>query len=267
MKTIKLIFLFSIYSISTYAQSNCVDRLMDYTSSLGGDSLRAGLNLILTIKDYEDIPFYEEIRFTSSPDNPQYFMLKKINPDALLGYKVFDWDNNEMKTKVIQEEEKGESLFTLKKHQSGNYKLVLYSKSPDGSCFSISKLKRKKAGEIKIPSIKLNQNTNLTELTLLKEYNLDIKMDDLPYFKKYSYVLLKGTDYYFFWEDNEGLKLKVTNLKQEDQLLDPLVGNKKIEKITCEETGIYYFTIYAKDPIRQNATLKLLYDEKTRKLN
>ncbi|WP_296622347.1 hypothetical protein [Marivirga sp.] len=267
MKTIKLIILFTTFSISTYSQSKCADNLLTFTSSLDPDSLKVDFNLILSIKDYEDIPFYEEYRFTSSPKDPQYFLIKKMNPEASLGYKVFDWDNTEIETQTIQQKVKGESLITLRKHQSGNYKLVLYSKDPDGSCISLSKLKRKKAGEIKIPSSKLNQNTDLKALTLLKEYNVNIKTDDLPVLKEYSYVLTKGTDYYFYWEKNENLKLRITNSKREEQLLESFDGNNKIEKINCEKTGIYYFIIYAKEAKPQESTLKFYFDEQSRKSN
>lgn len=69
MKTIKLISLLLIvctFSVTTYSQSKCVDKLLDYTSSLDADTLNVDFNLILSLKAYEDIPFYEEIRFTSS---------------------------------------------------------------------------------------------------------------------------------------------------------------------------------------------------------
>lgn len=267
MKTIKLIILLMTFSISTYSQSKCVDSLLAFTSSLDPDSLKVGLNLILTIKDYEDIPFYEEYRFTSSPKDPQYFLIKKINPEASLGYKVFDWDNTEIETKAIEQKVKGEILITLKKHQSGNYKLVLYSKNPDGSCISLSKMKRKKPGKIKIPSSKLNQNTDLKDLTFLKEYNINIKTNDLPILKEYSYVFTKGTDYYFYWEENEDLKLRITNSKREEQLLESIEGNNEIKKVHCENTGIYYFIIYAKEAKSQEATLKFYYDEQSRKSN
>lgn len=205
MKAIKLIrlLLISTYSITAFSQTKCTDQLLSFTSTLEPDSLKVDLNLILSIKAYEDIPFYEETRFTSSSKNPQYFVIKKVNPDASLKYKVFDWDNTEIEIETIELEEKGELLISLDKHQSGNYKLVLYSKNPDGSCISLSKLKRKREGEIKIPMSNLNQTTDLKALTFLKEYSLDIKTDDLPVLKEYTYVFTKGTDYYFLWEDNK----------------------------------------------------------------
>ncbi|MGM0580015.1 MAG: hypothetical protein ACQETL_05010 [Bacteroidota bacterium] len=270
MKTIKLIsllLLLNTFSVVALSQSKCSDKLLDYTSSLDADSLNVDFNLILSIKAYEDIPFYEEIQFNSSPKNPQYFLIKKINQGASLGYKVFDWDNTEIKTETVELDTKGELLISLKKHQSGNYKLVLYSKNPDGSCISLSKLKRKLAGNIKIPSSKLDQQSKIEYLTLLKEYNLDIKMDDLPVIKEYSYVLTKGGDYYFHWEKNKNLKLKVTNVNREEQKLIPLKGEKPLLKISCKKTGIYYFVIYAKEAISQNATLKLYFDEQSRKSN
>lgn len=263
MKTIILIslLLLNFFSIEAFSQTKCPDELLDYTSSLDADSLNADLNLILSIKDYEDIPFYEEIRFTSSPKNPQYFLIKKVNPNASLNYKVFDWDNIEIGTNTIKLETKGELLISLNQHQSGNYKLVLYSKNPDGSCISLSKLKRKQSEDIKIPTSDLSQNVNLKNLTLLKEYSLDIKPNDLPVLKEYSYVFTKGTDYYFFWENNKNLKLKITNVKREKLPLKPVDGNNELLKIHCEMTGIYYFIVYAKEGMNQYAELKLLYDK------
>jgi hypothetical protein len=262
---IQLIILLNLFSFTTYSQSKCTDQLLEYTSDLDADSLKIDLNLILSITAYEDIPFVEEVLFTSSPNNPQFFMLKKVNPEASLGYKVFDWDNTEIDTKTMEQEVKGESLITLKKHQSGDYRLVLYSKNPDGSCISLSKMKRKQSGKIHVPASGLNQNTDLKELTLLKEYNINVKSDDLPLNKKYSYVLTKGADYYFYWEKNRNLKFKVTNSKKEEQSLEALEGNGQLQKITCEATGIYYITIYAKEPTLQNSTLKLYFDEQSRK--
>lgn len=267
IKLIKLILLLNIISVSVYAQKDCTDKLLDFTSNLNADSLKVDLNLILSIKDYEDIPFYDEILFTSSPKNPQYFLIKKVNPEASLGYKVFDWDNTEIKTETIQQKVSGELLITLKKHQSGNYKMVLYSKIPDGSCISFSKLKRKTAGNITLPSSPLDKNTDLQALSLLKEYNVNIETNDLPVLKEYSYVFTKGTDYYFFWENNKNLKLKISNSKRESQKLNLTGSENSIHKITCEATGIYYIIIYAKEALSQNTTLKLFYDEQSRKSN
>ncbi len=270
MRTIKintLILLLNVFSFSVYSQSKCEDKLLEYTSSLDVDSLKVDLNLILSIKNYEDIPFYDEIQFTSSPKNPQYFLIKKVNPEVSLGYKVFDWDNTEIKTETIKQKVNGELLITLKKHQSGNYKMVLYSKKPDGSCMSLTKLKRKKSDDFLLPSSNLNQNTNLETLTFLKEYNVDIKTNDLPVKKEYSYVFTKGVDYYFYWEENKNLKLMVVNSKGEEQVLKPVDGNNKLLKTNCNTTGIYYFIVYAKEAEVQNAKLKFYYDERSRKSN
>jgi hypothetical protein len=267
MKTIKLIVLLTIFATTAYTQSKCEKELVKYTADLDPDSLKIEFNLIHYIKAYEDLPYYKEIRFTSSPKYPQYFLFKKTNPDAQLGYKVFDWDNIEIETETVQKIGPGEFLMALKKHQSGDYKLVLYSKNPDSSCVNVSLLKRKKAGNINIPSTQLDENANLTELTLLKEYNQKVKRDDLPYVKEYSYVLTKGADYYFLWENNKNLQFKLANSRREQQPLTTLKGNGKLNKFHCETTGIYYFTIYAKDPVLQNATLKFLFDEKSRKSN
>ncbi|MGJ3234561.1 hypothetical protein [Marivirga sp.] len=265
MKTIKLIALFTIFATMAFSQSECEEQLIKYTDNLEPDSLIVEFNLIHTIKAYEDLPYYEEIRFTSNPKYPQYFLFKKTNPNAQVGYKVFDWDNIEIETETVEKIGPGEFLMALKKHQSGDYKLVLYSKNPDGSCVNVSLLKRKKAGNINIPSTKLNENTNLKELTLLKEYNQKVRRDDLPYVKEYSYVLTKGADYYFLWENNKNLNLKVANSRRDQQALTELKGKEDLLKYHCEDTGIYYFIIYAKDPVPQNATLKFLFDEKSRK--
>lgn len=267
MKTIKLIVLFTIFASSSYSQSECEEQLLQYTADINADSLEVKFNIIHTIKAYEDLPYYKEIRFTSSPKNPQYFLFKKTKPDAKLGYKVFDWDNIEIETETVQAIGEGEFLSTLKKHQSGDYKLVIYSKEPDGSCVNVSFLKRKKAGNVNIPSTKLDQKASLKELTLLKEYNQKVKSDDLPYVKEYSYVLTKGADYYFLWENNKNLNLKVSNSRRDQQALTALKGKDDLLKYQCEITGIYYFTIYAKNPVPQNTTLKFLFDEKSRKSN
>jgi len=270
MKTIikiALISCLSLLSLRSYAQSQCEENLMKFTSSIDADSLQAGLSLILTIDAFEDIPFYEETRFTSSPANPQYFLIKKSNPDVSLGYKVFDWDKREIQTETIAIEEEGAFLIELKKHQSGNYKIVLYSKHPDGSCMSISFLKKEKKGKISIPSSNLNQNADLKDLTLLKEYNENIKVGDLPYVSERSYVLTKNTDYYFYWEENANLKLKVMNSKRKDQPLLSVQGSNRLKRFNCENTGIYYFIIYAKEAMPQNALLKFYFDEESRKSN
>ncbi|WP_340152830.1 hypothetical protein [uncultured Marivirga sp.] len=268
MKTIKLIALFTIIATaSAYTQSKCEEELIKYTANLDPDSLTAEVNLIHFIKAYEDLPYYKEIRFTSSPKNPQYFLFKKTNPDAKLGYKVFDWDNIEIETETAANIGPGEFLTTLTKHQSGDYKLVIYSKSPDGSCVNVSLLKRNKAGNINIPSTSLDKNTNLKELALLKEYNEKVKRDDLPYMSEYSYVLTRNTDYYFLWERNTNLNLIVANSNREQQMLSDFSGEKGLYKYHCDNTGIYYFTIYAKEPVPQNATLKFFFDEESRKSN
>lgn len=58
--------------------------------------------------------------------------------------------------------------------------------------------------------------------------------------------------------------MKVINLKQEEQLLKPVDGKNELMKTHCETTGIYYFIVYAKEGMNQNATLKLFYDEQSR---
>jgi hypothetical protein len=267
MKTIKLIALFTIFATMAFSQSECEEQLIKYTAHLDADSLTVKVNFIHTIKAREDLPYYEEIRFNSSPKNPQYFLFKKTNPNAQVGYKVFDWDNIEIETEIVQKIGPGEFLIALKKHQSGDYKLVLYSKNPDGTCVNVSLLNGKKAENIKIPSTKLDDNTNLKELTLLKEYNQRVKSDDLPYVKEYSYVLTKDTDYYFLWENNKNLKFKLANSRRDEQALTEIKGKEGLLKYHCEITGVYYFIIYAKDPVPQNAILKFLFDEKSRKPN
>lgn len=262
MKTIKLITLFTIFATtSALAQAKCEKKLLKYTTNLDADSLIAEVNLIHIIKAYEDLPYYQELRFTSSPKNPQYFLFKKTNPDAILGYKVFDWDNIEIETEIAVDIGPGEFLTGLKKHQSGDYKLVIYSKNPDGSCVNVSLLKRKDAGNISIPSTNLDKSSDLRELILLKEYNQKVKREDLPYLKEYSYVLTKNTDYYFLWNGNENLNFQVSNSKREQQPLSEITGKQGLNKFHCDNTGIYYFTIYAKEPQLQNATLQFYYDE------
>jgi hypothetical protein len=132
------------------------------------------------------------------------------------------------------------------------YTFILYSKNPDNSCVLLMKLHKDDHKKyIKTPNITIG-STDKGEL--LKQYHLKIDKPEIPYVYKTAYVLKKEHTYYFHWKNNKNLRLKVFDANKNEIELKTTNNTPTLD---CTETGLYYFTVYQKEPLNQSATLSL----------
>lgn len=248
-KTFLLVSIFLTFNNQTIGQI-CTQEIFQELISADTDSLEKQLNLILKVNKLEDMPYYEEFRF-SKQHQPTYFYIQKTSENTALGYRVTDAEGKDINTTLLSDEQH-HLLIKLDPDYTGEYTFILYSKNPDNSCVLLMKLhKDDRKKYIKTPNITIG-STDKGEL--LKQYHLKIDKPEIPYVYKTAYVLKKEHTYYFHWKNNKNLRLKVFDANKNEIELKTTNNTPTLD---CTETGLYYFTVYQKEPLNQSATLSL----------